>query len=210
MSQAGKLAAAVSALCPAFRRSTTLSAVFARGWKPSRTSFAVAGIVCFALGCAAIVQHDVGWNEYSHLAGAGVRSWHPDHRPLPPHDRRPGDLPPPFLLRQGARTWLLPDAGLPRGAGDPPRPAEGVQHDPPARAVRLHAAGADHDAARVPLPRTARRAQQRARRTDARIRDDAASVLDDAVLARVLDVPGFRRLLSPVAPTRNGNGGASR
>jgi hypothetical protein len=42
--------------------------VFARGWKPTRTSLAVAGIICFALGCAAIVQHDVGWNEYSHFA----------------------------------------------------------------------------------------------------------------------------------------------
>ena len=28
----------------------------------------MAGIVCFGLGCAAIVQHDVGWNEYSHFA----------------------------------------------------------------------------------------------------------------------------------------------
>jgi hypothetical protein len=42
--------------------------VFARRWKPTRTSLAVAGIVCFALGCAAVVQHDVGWNEYSHFA----------------------------------------------------------------------------------------------------------------------------------------------
>jgi hypothetical protein len=29
---------------------------------------AVAGILCFALGCAMVVQHDVGWNEYSHFA----------------------------------------------------------------------------------------------------------------------------------------------
>jgi hypothetical protein len=46
--------------------------VFAQRWIPARPSWrislGVVGLVCFALGCAAVVQHDIGWNEYSHFA----------------------------------------------------------------------------------------------------------------------------------------------